>query len=162
MKRKSTAYRFTKVLLIVCVLLMLPANVWAQDTTLTTVVPSTHTLHIELIGKVTLYVDGTAYTKSEEVQLKRYSNPQISVQVANGHKVKSVLWGDTNITDALQNGEWTAPEVTEDVRLTVVLEKNGSMPPKEDTFQTGWWLLIAGVLLFGMVVYLLIYKKKKA
>ena len=161
MKGKSTAYRFTKVLLIVCVILMLPINVWAQETTLTTVVPSSHTLHIEMIGRATLCVDGIAYTKSAEVQILRYSSPQISVQVTDGYRAKSVLWGNTNITNEIQIGTWTAPAVTEDIDITIILEEISNAPQTMDNFRPELWLLIAGGSLSVIVAFLLICKKKK-
>ena len=162
MKRKPTAYRIVQAFILILIVMLLPITVWAQETTLTAVVPSSHTLHIELTGEGTIVVDGVAYTKTADVQIQRQSQPKIAVQIADGYKIKSVFWGSEDVTTAIQNGKWTAPEITEDAVLTVTLERVGSVPATGDTVHFGLWLTILMFSLFGLTICLLRSKKEIA
>ena len=137
MTSKNTACKLITALILVAIVMLLPVTVWAQETTLTTVVPSSHTLHLELSGEGAIVVDGVAYTQSADIQIQRKSRPEISLQITDGNKVKSVLWGDEDITEAIRKGSWTMPEVTEDVVLTVTFEKTSSTPQMNRTSKNG-------------------------
>ena len=162
MKRKNTACKLIQALILAAIVMLLPVTVWAQETTLTTVVPSSHILHLELTGEGTIVVDGVAYTQSTDIQIQRKSRPEISLQITDGYKVKSVLWGDEDITEAIRKGSWTMPEVIEDVSLSVTFEKTSSTPQTGDAFQPELWLSTAGISLLGMIACLLLYRKQKA
>lgn len=159
MKRRSTAYRIVPALFLAAIVMLLPVTVWAQETTLTTVVPSSHTLHIELTGEGTIIVDGVAYTKSADIQIQRQSKPEISLQAANGYTIKAILWGSENVTETFRNGKWTAPEITEDAVLTVTFEKISSPPQTGDTFHPELWFALLIFSMFGLTVCLLRSKK---
>lgn len=158
MKRKSTAYRIVQVVFLALMIMLLPVTVWAQETTLTTVIPSSHTLHIEVTGNGTIVVDGVAYTKTVDIQVQRQHRPEISVQAANDSKIKTVLWGNEDVTSAFQNGKWTAPEITENAVLTVTFEKISSTPQTGDSFHLELWL---GLLTFSMLGLAVCLRKRK-
>ena len=162
MKRKSTACRIIQALFLVAIIMFLPMTVWAQETTLTTVVPSSHTLHIELTGEGTIIVDGIAHTKTANIQVQRQHSPEISIQAADGSKIKTVLWGNEDVTAVFQNGKWTAPEITEDVAITVTLEKTSTTPQTGDTSCPELWFGLLIFSMFGLIVCLLRRKKKCA
>ena len=61
MKRISTAYYFAQAILFVVLIFLLPVTVWAQEITLTTVVPSFHTINLYMKGEGTVTVDGVPY-----------------------------------------------------------------------------------------------------
>ena len=158
MKRKSTACKIVPALFLAAFIMLLPVTVWAQETTLTTVVPSSHTLHIELTGEGTIIVDGVAYTKTADVQVQRQHRPEISIQAANDSKIKTVLWGSEDITAAFQDGKWIAPEITENAVLTVTFEKISSTPQTGDSFQPELWL---GLLTFSTLSLAVCMLKRK-
>ena len=158
MKRKSTACRIVPALFLAAIIMLLPVTVWAQETTLTTVVPSSHTLHIELTGEGTIIVDGVAYTKTADIQVERQSRPEIALQITDGYKIKSVLWGSEDITAAFQEGKWTAPEILEDARLTVTFEKISSTPQTGDSFHPELWI---GLLTFSALSLAVCMLKRK-
>lgn len=162
MKRRSTACRIVPALFLAAIVMLLPVTVWAQETTLTTVIPSSHTLHIELIGEGTIVVDGVAYTKTADIQVERQSRPEIALQIADGYKIKSILWGSEDVTTAIQNGKWTAPEITEDAVLTVTLEKTSITPQTGDTFHPELWLGLLTLSMLGLAACLLNRKKASA
>lgn len=71
MTKESTACRIVQALFLAIIVMLLPVTVWAQETTLTTVVPSSHTLHIEVTGEGTILVDGVAYIKTVDISVQR-------------------------------------------------------------------------------------------
>ena len=161
MKRKNTACKLIQALILAAIIMLLPVTVWAQETTLTTVVPSSHILHLELTGEGTIVVDGVAYTQSADIQIQRKSRPEISLQITDGNKVKSVLWGSEDITEAIRKGSWTMPEVIEDVSLSVTFEKTSSTPQTGDASRPDLWFTIAALSLIGMIICWLMSKKQK-
>ena len=161
MKRKNTACKLIQALILAAIVMLLPVTVWAQETTLTTVVPSSHVLHLELTGEGTVVVDGVAYTQSADIQIQRKSRPEISLQITDGNKVKSVLWGSEDITEAIKKGSWTMPEVIEDVSLSVTFEKTSSTPQTGDASRPDLWFTIAALSLIGMIICWLMSKKQK-
>lgn len=160
MKRTPTAYCFILHLLLACMIILLPITVLAQETTLTAVVPSGHILHIELTGEGAIIVDGVAYTKSADVQIERHSRPEISLQIADGYKIKTVLWNNEEVTEAFQSGRWVAPEITEDAALTVTLEKVASTPQTGDAFYPEGWFALLMFSVLGLTVCLRCSKKR--
>ena len=161
MKRKNTACKIIQALILAAIVMMLPVTVWAQETTLTTVVPSSHILHLELTGEGTIVVDGVAYTQSADIQIQRKSRPEISLQITDGNKVKSVLWGSEDITEAIRKGSWTMPEAIEDVSLSVTFEKTSSTPQTGDASRPDLWFTIAALSVIGMIICWLMSKKQK-
>ena len=161
MKRKSTACRIVLALFLAAIVMFLPVTVWAQETTLTTVVPSSHILHLEMTGEGAIVVDGVAYTQSADIQIQRKSRPEISLQITDGHKAKSVLWGSEDITEAIRKGSWTMPEVIEDVSLSVTFEKTSSTPQTGDASRPDLWFTIAALSLIGVMICWLMRKKQK-
>ena len=162
MKRKNTACKLVQLLILAAIVMLLPVTVWAQETTLTTVVPSSHILHLELTGEGTIIVDGVAYTKTADVQVRRQHRPEISIQAANDSKIKTVLWGSEDITATFQDGKWIAPEITENAVLTVTFEKISSTPQTGDSFHPELWIGLLMFSMLGLVTCLLRSKKKYA
>ena len=161
MKRNNTACKLIQALILAAIVMLLPVTVWAQETTLTTVVPSSHILQLKLTGEGAIIVDGVAYTQSADIQMQRKSIPEISLQITDGNKVKSVLWGSEDITEAIRKGSWTMPEVIEDVSLSVTFEKTSSTPQTGDASRPDLWFIIAALSLIGIIICWLMRKKQK-
>ena len=160
MKRRSTACKMVQIFFLVAMAIMLSVPVWAQETALTAVVPSHHTLHVEVMGAGSVAVDGVVYTKTGDVQVPRQHRPEISVLAADGSKIKTVLWDNQNVTAAFQGGKWLAFKVISDTTLTVTFENVGSPPKSGDSFH---WeplstLLIGSIL--GLAICLLLRTKE--
>ena len=160
MKRKLTACRIVQAFILVLIVMLLPITVWAQETTLTTVVPSSHTLHIEVTGDGTITIDGVAYTQTADVQVWRQHRPEISLQIADGYKIKTVLWDGDDVTAAFQSGKWTAPEILEDAVLTVVFEGPSDIPQTGDHRPLDFWVLLM-FLSAGLFGLLMASKKRR-
>ena len=160
MKRRSTACRIVQAFILALLVMVLPVTVFAQETTLTTTVPSGHILHIEVTGDGTIIIDGVTYTQAADLQVQRHHRPEISIQPADGSKIKTVFWGSENVTANFPKGEWTAPEITEDMVLSVTFEKMSSTPQTGDTFPLNFWTSVLIISALGMVTCLLNLKKK--
>lgn len=158
MKRNYTAYRIVQAFLFALLLMLLSVSVLAQDTTLTTTVPNGHTLHIELEGKGTVTIDGVSFAKSAEAQIPRHEASAITLQPADGFKIKAVLWGGEDVTSAAKNGTWTAPQISEDTVLTVSFEKS-PYPVTGDS--RGRQIPMLGVLLLSSLAGILLCTVRK-
>ena len=161
MKQKSTAYRLFQAILILYTVFWLPVAVWAQETILTTVVPSSHTLYIEVIGDGTVIVDGVAYTNPTEIQLPRHSKPQISLRAADGYKIKTILWEGENVTEAFKAEIWTGPSVTTDMRLTIIMESNRTPARTKDTPHVAKWLTLSFFTICILLICLLVKRRRR-
>lgn len=162
MTKESTACRIVQALFLAIIVMLLPVTVWAQETTLTTVVPSSHTLHIEVTGDGTITIDGVAYTQTADVQVWRQHRPEITIQTAEGSKIKTILWGSQDVTAAFQDGKWTAPEILNDAVLTVTFEKISNTPQTGDSFHPEFCITLLIFSMLGFAICLLGYKKKYA
>ena len=162
MKRKITAYRIAQLFFLTLFIVLLPFTVWAQETVLTTIVPSSHALHIDVAGEGTILVDGVAYTKTADIQVQRQHRPELSVLAADGSKIETVLWGSEDVTAAFQDGKWTAPEILNNAALTVTFEKTSSTPKTGDNAYPELWFGLLIFSMFGLIVCLLHRKKEYA
>ena len=128
--KKSTKTLF--LLYVMVLAFLIPITVTAQETTLTTTVPSSHILHLDIEGKGTVAVNGIEHSKSKDIFIQRHSEPSIQIQASRGYSVRSVTYNQENITHLFNSGKWTMPKVESDVVLTVVFTRDGSSPPIDD------------------------------
>lgn len=161
MRRKPTAYQIVRLLFLVLVITLLPVSVWAQETTLTANVPSVHTLHVELTGNGRIVVDGVPYEKTADIQIKRHSAPVISATPDSGWKLESVSFGGKDITEQIQNGTFTCPEMCDNAELIVVFETQSSTPQTGD--KTNIEILSLAMLLsvLGMILCMVAHRKTR-
>ena len=150
--------KITACIVVALIVLLLPMTVSAQETTLTTAIPSNHTLHIEIIGKGTVVVDGVSYAETTDVQLVRHSQPIISLNSGN---VVCATINSEDITNKIQNGNWTMPQIIDDSRLCVTFRETPNNPATGDTVNIPLLFAVAVMSLFGMLVCLCIQRKIK-
>lgn len=161
MKSKFTAYIIHALLLLVIVML-LSTTVWAQETTLQTVIPSSHTISMEMIGNGTVFVNGVAYTHSADIQVQRQHRPEISILETGSSRIKTVLWCGEDVTTGFQSGTWLAPVSLEDAVLVVQFEQLSSTPQTGDDFTAEFGTASLLLALFALAVCMLYHKKKLA
>lgn len=160
MRRKPTAYPIVRLLFLVLMIALLPVSVWAQETTLTANVPSVHTLHIELNGNGRIVVDGVPYEKTVSLQIKRHSVPEISVIPDIGWKLESVSFGGKDITEQIQNGTFTCPEMCDNAELIVVFETQSSTPQTGDKTNIEILSLVMLLSVLGMILCMVAHRKE--
>lgn len=128
MKRKLTAW-----LILLAIAVLLPVTVQAQETTLTTKVPSIHTLHIDIAGNGRVIVDGVPCKQTGNLQIPRGTTPQISVEPADGVVLKSAFLDGIDITQELCNGTHEMPQMCLDANLAVTFEAAPGIPQTGDS-----------------------------
>ena len=162
MKRTPTAYKKLLVFILTLFALVSPISVFAQDTTLTTTVPSSHIIHISVTGFGNVYVDDIPYTSSADIEVQRAQRPEISVQAAAGYKVKSIVWCSKDVTSSFQNGKWTAPELLEDATLIVIFENTSSVPQTGDSSNLPMWISLLILSSAGLGICMIQTRKRKS
>ena len=124
--------------LIICV----PVTAATNSTTLTTTVPETLLLSVELQGSGTVIVDGTEYTESSVVQTPRNKDIVLQINPDDGWCIKSVIWGGNDITEKAKAGNVTLPGINEETALCVEFEKIASTPVTGDAFNMNLFVLL--------------------
>lgn len=157
--------RITKCGFYTCILIwlltfVLPFATNAQQTTLITSVPFSHTFHLNIDGKGTVSVNGNKHSKTKNISVNRHSEPFVQIQAARGYSVRSVVYNNENITHLFNSGKWTMPKVESDITLSVVFVRDNGNPPTGDTFNP--WLLVLCILsLLGLLACALMVRKHK-
>lgn len=166
----------------VAVALLLPLQVYATDqqsngtTTLTTTVPDTHTVLLDIGEHGSVIINGTAYTgKDKSVEIARLKEQSYLIQPEKGWKVEKVCYGQKDVLETvkLTDNAFTAPAVNSDdnkltVRFAEVSTGSGSNTDRPNSsgdtgVQTGDNTNIAGIgtLLFLSLTAIILLSKKK-
>ena len=147
MNKKTASLLLT---LLAAVLLALPARSWAADTTLTTQVPSTHTLTLALDAGVRVAVDGVSYENGNCITVPRHQSPTLTLHLPAGAVLEKADYNGRDVTRALQEGPYRLPPVESDGLLTVTLRPGTAQPATGDIGAALYGLcasLAAGALL---------------
>ena len=124
--------KITACLLIFAIWVLFPVTVRAQETTLTTRVPSSHMLHIDIAGNGRVIVDGVPCKQTGDLQIPRGTTPQISVKSADNAVLKSAYLNDIDITKELRNGTYIMQEMRYNANLTVLFDSVSGTPQTGD------------------------------
>ena len=153
--------KITACLLFFAIWVLLPVTAYAQETTLTTRVPSSHTLHIDIAGNGEVVVDGIPCKQTGDLQIPRGTAPQISVKPADNAMLKSAFLDGIDITQELRNGTYKMPQMCLDANLAVTFETAPGTPQTGD-FVPVTALCFAMVLSFiGLLYFLLLARERK-
>ena len=147
MNKKTASLLLT---LLAAVLLALPGRSWAADTTLTTQVPSTHTLTLALDAGIRVTVDGVSYENGDRITVPRHQSPTLTLRLPAGAVLGKADYNGRDVTRALQEGPYHLPPMESDGLLTVTLRPGTSQPATGDTGAALYVLcvsLAAGTLL---------------
>ncbi len=166
------------------VALLLPLQVYAADqqsngtTTLTTTVPDTHTILLDIGEHGSVIINGTAYTsKDKSVEIARLKEQTYLIQPKKGWKAEKVCYGQKDMPEAIKltDNVFTASAVNSDdnkltVRFAEVSAGGGSNTDRPNGsggtgVQTGDNTNIAGIgilLFLSLTASILLSKKKKA
>lgn len=147
MNKKTASLLLT---LLAAVLLALPGQAWAADTTLTTQVPSSHTLTLALDAGVRVTVNGVSYKNGDRITVPRHQSPTLTLRLPAGAVLEKADYNGRDVTRALQEGPYRLPSMESDGLLTVTLRPGTSQPATGDTGAALYVLcvsLAAGALL---------------
>ena len=112
-------------LLAMCVCLLFPVSVKAQEqtagqsssTTITTQVPETHKATLTIVGKGTVTVNGQTCegeVSHMEVKIPRLTETEWKFSPADGYTLEEVLYNGTDVTEELADHTYRADPVNED------------------------------------------------
>lgn len=123
MKKISSAV--LAVLLCIC----LSFGVFAEDTQLTTVVPSTHEITITYNeGGYILYQD-TILASESSVTVERFDDVILSIVEKPDSHLKSVTVNGVDVTDEVLHGQLSLLDIHTDMDVVVTFEKCADVPP---------------------------------
>lgn len=124
--------KITACILFLAIFVLPPVTARAQETTLSTKIPSSHTLNIELVGNGRILVDETIYTQTESLEIKRGTSPKITFLSTDGAIVKAVFLDGEEITEDVLSGTWSMPPLCFNAELKVVFEFVPNTPQTGD------------------------------
>ena len=153
--------KITACLFILAILVLFPVTVWAQKTTLTTEVPSSHTLYMDITGSGTVIIDGISCTQTVDLQIKRGIAPQISVKPADDAVLKTAVLNEKDITEELRKGTYKMPQMCFDAKLTVVFEAVTGTPQTGDPIPVTALCFAMVLSLAGVLCCFLLPRKRE-
>lgn len=156
MKRKLTACLF-----ILAIWVLFPVTAWAQETTITTQIPSNHTLHIDIAGNGEVLVDGVSCKQTGDLQIQRGTTPQITVKSAGGAVLKTAVLNEEDITEELSTATYLMPEMYFDAALTVVFESVSDVPQTGDPAPVKGLIFAMLLSVTGVLCCLLLPRKER-
>ena len=137
-----------------------PVAATTYSTTLTTTVPESFSLLMELTGEGTVTVNGVVYNKSGTVEIPRHSVVELLIAPDAGNEIKSVIYNGHDYTEKAKAGKITLPAITEDAELCVCFYEIPSTPQPGDTFSLLWLVLLILIALLGLITTLILRKKR--
>ena len=138
-----------------------PVAAATNSTNLTTTVPETFPLMLELSGNGTVTVNGVAYTQSGTIEIPRNSSIELLITPDIGNNIKSVVYNGFDYTKEAKAGKITLPAITEDAELCVCFFEIPSTPQTGDSHSLLHLVLLMLISLIGMIVILSFWKKKE-
>ena len=111
-----------------------PVAAATNSTTVTTNVPESFPLLLELSGKGTVSISGVAYTKSGTVEVPRNSALELRITPDAENEIKSVVYNGFDYTKEAKNGKLTLPAITGEAKLCISFAETASIPATGDPY----------------------------
>lgn len=107
-----------------------------QQSTINTTVPDTHMVTIQSEHAQVIYQheegDDDETQETVTYAVERFSSPQFLIQARKGWKITAVLVNGEDVTDQLEDGMLTLPEVYENQQIVVEAEESTEDDKKDD------------------------------
>lgn len=137
-----------------------PVAAATNSTTVTTNVPESFPLLLELSGKGTVSINGVAYTKSGTVEVPRNSALELRITPDAENEIKSVVYNGFDYTKEAKNGKLTLPAITGEAKLYISFAETASIPATGDLSSPQYSVLLLLLSLIGIIVTSSFRKKK--
>lgn len=137
-----------------------PVVAATNSTTLTTTVPKTFLLQLDLTGNGTVAVNGVAYTRSEKIEIPRNATIELQITPDAGSVIKSVIYNGCDYTKEAKNGKLVLPVIAGEVMLCVSFTTIVSSPQTGDNCSPLYLTLLMLCSLVGITATLSFGKKK--
>lgn len=123
--------KITALLLSLLLLCSMSITAFAEDTTITTTVPDSHTLTVTADG-----ADVFCNSQSgNQFTVDRLSEPTLLIRAISGKEIMQIRLNDEDITDQVKGGFYTLKPIYEDKTLTVVTKDAPEAQGKTYTVQ---------------------------
>ena len=111
--------------------MLFPTAVFAaeQSTKLTTKVPNTHTVRLEIGDHGSVTVGKETYTGTKEIQVERLAEVSYKIKVDGKYEIETVTYDGADVTEQLRGKTYQAPPINkDDIKLKVTFrdKKGGS------------------------------------
>lgn len=131
----------------------------ATSTMLTTTVPETLPLLLELSGNGTTTINGVAYSQSETIEIPRHATIVLQITPNVGNKIRSVVYNGIDYTKDAEEAMLMLPAITEPSTLCVSFSQIASTPQSGDSNYPFLWILLMLISLIGIVAMLFLTKR---
>lgn len=159
--RAAVIYKATELVLLAALTLVIcfPVAAATNNTTLTTTVPGTIPLLLDLTGNGTVTIDGVGYTQSDTIKIPK--NPTVKLQITPDaeNDIKSVIYNGQDYTKEAKNGNLTLPPITGEAILCVSFTKTSSTPQTGGPYSPLYLIFLMYLSLTGMITVLSFRKK---
>gem|GEM_PF-1462057 len=144
--------------LMVLVIMLCSCVVCAKDTVLTTTVPDTCLLTLNISGEGTVWINGQDYRKTSTIEIKRNQKIKIDMQSKQGWHLDSLLHDGENKISHLVNGIYTFETGNATSEINISFSANPESP-KPSPFPLSF-VLVAHLLSAGMILFFIKKAKK--
>lgn len=108
--------KIVTLLLSAMLLFSMSITAFADDATITTIVPDSHTITVSADG-ADVFCNGQSGSR---FTVDRLSEPELLIRAVSGKEITRILLNDEDITDQVKGGIYTLKPVYENMTLTVV------------------------------------------
>ena len=137
-----------------------PVAAATNSTTLTTTVPETFPLLLELSGNGTVAINGVDYTRSETIEIPCNSTVELRITPDAENEIKSVVYNGFDYTKEAKNGKFTLPAIISETTLYVSFTEIASTPITGDPYSPLCLIALMFLSLIGIIAILSFRKKK--
>lgn len=119
-------------MLVLVLMLNLVIPVFAQTTTLTTTVPDSYLLHLEIQGEGKVAVNDVIYEKSADILVPRNTVITLTLYPKEGYHINGIVYNGDRIS-ADSNNSATLPNLTEETFLKIKFSPISTTPTTGDS-----------------------------
>lgn len=160
--RAAIISKATVLVLLAALTLVLSISVTANtgNTTLTTSVPASFALTLEIQGNGTVTINAETYTESNVLQIPCNTDVTLQIVPEQGSNIKSVLYNGSDITGALIDGVVMLPTMSGDSKLNITFGAGHNTPQTGDhAFRS---LVMAGIIMMlSLLCLVAVWRAKK-
>ena len=145
MKARSKIFSKAKLFVLMAALTLVicfPVAAATNSTTLTTTIPKTATLLLELTGNGTVAVNGVAYTEPGTVEIPRNWAVELLITPDIGNEIKSVVYNGQDYTKEAKAGKITLPAITGEATLCVSFTEIATAPQTGDFLSPSFFVFL--------------------
>ena len=138
-----------------------PVVAASSSTTLTTTVPRTDPLLLELEGNGAVTINGVNYTQSGTIKVPHNSSIELLITPDTGNNIKTVTYNGHDYTTEAKNGKFTLPAATAEATLYIRFSATALTPETGDPhyFTLLYYIALMVVSLISMIAMPILRKK---